>query len=211
VAEVSARTVPAGGVDEAARRVEAALRDLEHLDLNVVVLPRPDDALRDAVDHGRNAAIVAGRRDLLESATRQAREVALRAFSRSGFSGTWAATDMGASVVRAEDRVAAAVAFEAAAMAAVVDDLVDVDTLELLRERTDALRRTTGLKAPGALSNFTSGSGVSSSGIQVALAIVIVIAGAVLGAVAGSLAIGLLAIGAGLALLGLSGRPWTPR
>jgi len=212
VADASGRTVRQADPDgEAAHRVAVALADLEHLDLNVVVLPPPDAGFRDAVHRARDAAIVAGRRELLESATRNAREVALRAFSRSGFSGTWAATDMGASVVRADDRVAAAAAFEAAAIAAVAEGLVDADTLEILREPTDALRRTTGLPPPGALSNFTSGGQSSTGALQVALATVIVIAGAVVGYLAGTLAVGILVIVAGLAVLGLGGRRWTAR
>jgi hypothetical protein len=207
VADASARPVAPGTPDrEAARRVEAVLQDLERLDLNVVVLPRPDDGSVDALHRARDAAIAGGRRELLDAATRDARDIALRAFSRSGFSGTWAATDMGASVVRADDRVAAATAFEAAATGAVVEDLVDADTLELLREPTDALRRTTGLPPPGALSNFTAGGRGSTNGLQVAIAIGIVIAGVAVGYLAGTLALGILVIVCGLAVLGLAGR-----
>jgi hypothetical protein len=196
---------------EAARRVAWVLEELEHLDLNVVVLPRADVELVEAVDRARDAALTAGRADLLESATRSAREIAMRAYSRSGFSGTWAATEMGASVVRAGDRVAAAEAFEAAATAAVVEDLVDVETVEILRERTDALRRTTGLPAPGALANFASG-GSSTRGIgtsdtvQVGLGIAVVVAGILVAFAAGALPIGLIVIASGIALLGSIGR-----
>jgi hypothetical protein len=196
---------------EAARRVAWVLEELQHLDLNVVVLPRADVELVEAVDRARDAALTAGRADLLESATRSAREIAMRAFSRSGFSGTWAATEMGASVVRASDRVAAAEAFEAAATAAVVEDLVDVETVEILRERTDALRRTTGLPAPGALANFASG-GSSTRGIgtsdtvQVGLGIAVVVAGILVAFAAGALPIGLIVIASGIALLGSIGR-----
>jgi hypothetical protein len=208
VADASAHAAGSTGADaEAERRVAIVLQELEHLDLNVVVLSRPDEHLVHALERARDAALVAGRRDLLESATRGAREVALRAFSRSGFSGTWAATDMGASVVRADDRVAAAAAFEAAATAAVAEDVIDAETAEILREPTDALRRTTGLPPPGALSNFTSGRGRgSTNAIPVVLAILVVVAGVVVGYLAGALAIGLLVIVAGLTLLGLLGR-----
>jgi hypothetical protein len=114
---------------------------------------------------------------------------------------------MGASVVRADDRVAAAAAFEAAATAAVAEDVIDAETAEILRGPTDALRRTTGLPPPGALSNFTSGRGRgSTNAIPVVLAILVVVAGVVVGYLAGALAIGLLVIVAGLALLGLLGR-----
>jgi hypothetical protein len=191
--------------------VALALVGLEHLDLNVVILPPPDEGFAGAVHRARDAAIVAGRRALLESASRNAREVALRAFSRSGFSGTWAATDMGASVVRAGDRVAAAGAFEAAVLAAVAEDLVDADTLEILREQTEALRRTTGMPPPGALSNLTSGTATSSGATQVTLAIAVVIVGIVLGYAMGAIQLGILVIVIGLAAVGLVGRGWTAR
>ena len=207
MADASAQTVP--GADprrEAERRVAVVLAGLEHLDLNIAVVSPPDDAFADAVHRARDAAIVAGRRPLLESATRNAREVALQAFSRSGFSGTWAATDMGASVVRAGDRVAAAAAFEAAAIAAVAEDLVDPDTIDILREPADALLRTTGLPAPGALSTFTSRGRSPAGGIQVGLAIAVVIAGVLATIAFGTIAFGLVVIAGGFALVGLVGR-----
>jgi hypothetical protein len=207
VADASGPAIkPADPDQEAAHRVAVTLVGLEHLDLNVVVVPPPDAAFTAALHRARDAAIVAGRRTLLESAARNAREVALRAFSRSGFSGTWAATDMGASVVRAGDRAAATAAYEAAAIAAVAEDLVDADTIEILREPTDALRRTTGLPAPGALSTFTSRGRASAGGIQVALAIGVVIAGVLAVLVFGTLAFGLLVIAGGFGLIGLAGR-----
>ena len=213
-----APSVPPGATDtrgpdaRAARRVAEALVGLERLNVNVVVLPPPDAAFTAAMRRARDAAIVAGRRTLLESAARNAREVAMRAFSRSGFSGTWAATDMGASVVRADDRVAVAAAFEAAATAAVAEDVIDSETLEILREPTDALRRAAGLAPPGALSNITTGvtaggepSSVgrgSTSGPQVLIAIGVVIVGVAVGYAVGALAIGIIVIVAGLAILG---------
>jgi hypothetical protein len=176
-----------------------------------VVLPQPDPHFVHAIERARDAALVAGRRQLLDVATRAARDVALRAFSRSGFSGTWAATDMGASVVRADDRVAAAAAFEAAATAAVAEDLIDAETLEILREPTDALRRSTGLPPPGALSNFASGrpppSGVETTGaVEVGLGIAIGLAGIIVAVATGLLPLGLIVIAGGLALLGAIAR-----
>ena len=191
---------------EAARRAAVVLENLERLDLTVIVLPRPDKELVDAVERARGAAEAAGRGTMLESATRSARDVAMRAFSRSGFSGTWAATEMAASVVRPDDRVAAAAAFEAAAIAAVTEDLVDVDTIEVLREPTDALRRSTGLPSPGALSNFSSPRRSPTGSLQVGLGIGIVVLGAVVVAVTASLASGLIVIAGGFALLGAVGR-----
>ena len=67
---------------------------------------------------------------------------ASRMFSSAAFSGTWAATEMAASVASAADRVAAARAFEEAATAEVVEDLVDDETLDTLRATTDELTRS---------------------------------------------------------------------
>ena len=56
---------------------------------------------------------------------------------------------MAVSVARPEDRVAAAIAFEEAVMAAVVEDLVDEETVETLRCTSDDLVSLTGLPSPG--------------------------------------------------------------
>jgi hypothetical protein len=106
----------------------------------------------EARHRARDAAIVAGRGALLEEATVATRDVTMRTFARAGFSGTWAATEMAASVATADDRAAAAAAFEEAAMAAVVEDLLDEDTLEVLRATSDELERARGMPAPGSLS-----------------------------------------------------------
>ena len=84
----------------------------------------------------RTAAIVAGRQAPRRGDGRRSRRRA-QGFARAGFSGTWAATEMAVSVASAGDRIAAAAAFEEAAMAAVVEDLVDEETLEILRATTD--------------------------------------------------------------------------
>jgi hypothetical protein len=209
--------IASGDPDAAAvHRVAEVLVALGRLDINVVVLPPPDGGYVDALHRARDAAIVAGRRTLLDSAARNARDVAFRAFSRSGFSGTWAATDMGASVVRAGDRAAVAAAFEGAATAAVAEDVIDSETLDILREPAEALRLTTGLPAPGALSNFgsgrtTSAGGASPDAVQVGLGIAVGIVGVVVAIASGVLPLGLLVIAGGLALVGLIGRRWTAR
>lgn len=137
-------------------RVEATLERFTRLDFQVVVLGASDATRRRARDRARLAAIRAGREELFDEATTVARETALRAFARAGFSGTWAATDMAASVATAGDRVAAALAFEEAAMAAVVEDLVDADTLDILRSSSDELDRSIGMPSPGSLSAFAA-------------------------------------------------------
>jgi hypothetical protein len=213
VADAQAPAARSVGADaEAERRVAAVLGGLEHLDLNVVVLPYPDEEVVSAVERARDAAFVAGRRHLLASATESAREIAIRGFARSAFSGTWAASEMAASVARPEDRVAAAAAFEAAATAAVAADLVDDDTIELLRGPTESLRSTTGLSQPGALSNFASpGVRGATDAVPVGLGIAVVIAGILVIFVFGTLASGLIVIALGLLALGAIGKRWRAR
>ena len=151
--------------DDAARaRVDAVIDRLRRVDLQVVVAAPPDATRLAARDRARAAAVAAGRAELLDEASVATREATLRAFARAGFSGTWAATEMSASVASAGDRVAAAAAFEEAAMAAVVEDLVDGDTLEDLRSTSDELGRSTGMPPPGALSTLTSRSGAKPKG-----------------------------------------------
>ena len=152
-------------------RVAATFERFTRLDLQVIMLGASDSTRRRARDRARTAAVRAGRGDLFDEATESARETALRAFARAGFSGTWAATDMAASVARAGDRVAAAAALEEATMAAVVEDLVDSDTLDVLRSSLDELDRSTGIPSPGALSAFAAAPVRAVSGpIGVAIA-----------------------------------------
>ena len=123
-------------------------------------------------------------RSTLEQAEAAARETVLRSFARSGFSGTWAVTDMAVSVTRAEDRVAAAAAFEEAAMAAVVEDLVDEETTDILRSSTAALIDMTGVPAPGSLSSFATPRAGSVRGpIEVAVLIVYAVVCVVIAAI----------------------------
>lgn len=154
-------------------RVEALLERLARVELQVVVVAPPDATRLAARDRARDAAIVAGRGALLGEATWAAREVALRAFSRAGFSGTWAATDMAVSVATAGDRVAAAAAFEEAALAAVVEDLVDDETLVVLRSTSNELAEMTGMPSPGSLSALAAPAGIALRGpLQVGLVVV---------------------------------------
>jgi hypothetical protein len=187
--------------DGARARVADLLDALSRVDLQVVVVAAPDATRRAARDRARDAALAAGRDTLLEEAAEAAREVAFRSFARSGFSGTWAVTDMAVSVTRAEDRVAAAAAFEEAAMAAVVEDLVDEETTDILRSTTDGLVDMTGTPAPGALSSFASPPAGSVRGpIEVAALVAFGIICVVI-AVVVDLGIGLLVLAAGLVLL----------
>jgi hypothetical protein len=163
-----------GWAIQAARaRVASLLDELARIQLQVVVVARPDATRQAARDRARDAAIVAGRGELLDEAIAAVREAVLRTFARAGFSGTWAVTDMAVSVVRAADRVAAAAAFEEAAMAAVVEDLVDEETLDVLRSTSLQLRDMAGLPTPGSLSELGTPAAAAIRGpIQVIIVMI---------------------------------------
>jgi len=180
-------------------RVDALLERMTRVDLQVVVVARPDPTRLAARDRARAAAVAADRGDLFDGAVRAAREMTLRAFARAGFSGTWAATDMSVSVANASDRVAAAAAFEEAAMAEVVNDLVDAETLDVLRASSDELDRSTGMPSPGALSSFARSAAVADQGpLQGMLVIAFVIVGVAVWLFLGP-GLGLLVIAGGVA------------
>ncbi len=180
-------------------RVEDLLERMSRVDLQVVVVVPPDAERMAARDRARAAAADAGRATLFDEATAAARETTLRAFARGGFSGTWAANDWSISVANASDRAAAAAAFEEAAMAAVVDDLMDEETLEVLRATSGELGRATGLPSPGALSALTARFGAGANGpLQVAGLVFAVLLGTALAGIFGA-AIGLLVFAFGLA------------
>ncbi len=180
-------------------RVEDLLERLTRVNLQVVVVAPPDATRLGAQARARTAAVAAGRGDLFAEAATAARETTIQAFSRGGFSGTWAATDWSISVARPDDRVAAAAAFEEAAMAEVVEDLVDDETLEVLRSSSSELVRSTGLPSPGALSSFVRSN---ASTAQRAILGVFVIIGIGVAFFYG-LAVGVLTIAVGVAMASL--------
>jgi hypothetical protein len=181
-------------------RVEGVLERLRRVDLQVVVVAAPDAVRVAARDRALQAAVAAGRVELFDEAAVAAREATLRAFARGGFTGTWAATEMAMSVASASDRVAAAAAFEEAAMAAVVEDLVDEETLETLRATSEELDSTTGLPIPGDLASLT-GRVASATSVPVALAALLgtVVIGGVIGVTVG-LVFGVIVFGIGGAI-----------
>ena len=192
------------GTIAARERVADVLERLERIQLGIIVVSPPDPVRLEARDRARKAAIAAGRSGLLGEAVEAARTTAMRMFARAGFSGTWAATEMSASVATADDRVAAAAAFEEAATAAVVEDLVDDETLETLRATTDELARSSGLPAPGSLATLMAPSASAPparTGVLLPTAVGVgVVAGLLLiGSVGGAVAGGLL--GAGIVAL----------
>ena len=87
------------------------------------------------------------------------------------------------SVAGPTDRMAAAAAFEEAAMAAVVEDLdVDEETLDVLRSTSLELTGLGGLPVPGSLSSIASpAAGVIRGPIQIAIVVVVVLVCAAVG------------------------------
>jgi hypothetical protein len=183
------------GTIAARERVAFVLQRLERVELGVIVVAPPDRERVEARDRARDAAILAGRSGLLDEAAEAARATAMRTFARAGFSGTWAATEMSASVASAADRAAAAAAFEEAAIAAVAEDLVDEDTLALLRLTTDELARSSAVPAPGSLASLTARAGrpapegrggvLLPTAVGVAVVAGVLVTGSVVGALAG--------------------------
>jgi hypothetical protein len=188
--------------DAARRRVEAVLERLARVEFQVLVVAPPDATRLAARDRAREAALRAGRGALIDEAAAAAREVTFKAFALGGFSGTWAATDMAVSVVRADDRVAAAAASEEAALAAVVEDLVDEDTLDVLRSTTDELESSKGIPTPGSLTAFAMPrSGVVRGPRQVVTAALVVVVGSVIVLGIGDVTVGLLILAIAIAVL----------
>ena len=189
--------------DRAARdRVADLLERFARVGLQVVVVSPPDATRLAARDRARSAATTAGRGALLDEAAAAARETTIRSFARAGFSGTWAATDMSVSVASAGDRVAAAAALEEAAMAAVVEDLVDDETLDVLQASANELVRSSALPPPGSLSVLASPAAMSIRGpVQIATLIAFAIVCAAIWLTVGAAA-GFTALVFGLVLAG---------
>jgi hypothetical protein len=190
------------GLDAARIRLAALFEDATRVNLGIVVVAPPDPTRVAARDAATSAAIVAGRNGLLREVTAAARETVLKAFASAGFSGTWAATEMSASVATASDRVAAVAALEEAAIAAIAEDLVDEDTLEVLRSTWDELTSSTAIPSPGSLSSLAApAAGAVRGPIQVAILAGVVLACAFIGFAFASYA-GLIAVFLGVAIVG---------
>ena len=162
----------------------------------------PDETRELARDAATSAAIVAGRGALLREATAAAREIVLKGFANAGFSGTWAVTEMSMSVATAADRVAAVAAFEEATVAAVAEDLIDADTLDVLGATWDQIASSSAIPSPGALSSIAAtAAGADRSPIQVAILAGVVLVCAFVGFAYGSYA-GLIAVFLGVGVVG---------
>lgn len=187
------------GAAGASARVEVLRDRLDRIDLQVIVVAPPDAVRRAARERASEVARAAGRGALLDDTLDEVRDRTLRAFSRAAFSGTWAASEMAASVASARDRVAAVAALEEAAIAAVAEDLVDEDTLDTLRATADHLLSLTGIPTPMALSALGSPrAGASRNPLPSAIIIVGALA---LGAYIGSLPGLIVGMALGIALV----------
>jgi hypothetical protein len=197
------------GLDAAQHRVAALFEHAARVNLGVVVVAPPDVTRESARDVATSAAIVAGRNGLLREATAAARETVLQAFARAGFSGTWAATEMSASVASASDRVAAVAAFEEAAIAAVAQDLVDEDTLEILRSTWAELVNSGAIPTPGSLASVASpAAGMIRGPVQIAILIAVILVCAAVGFAAASVS-GLIIVFAGVGIVTALARRWS--
>ncbi len=145
-------------IREARERIAALFDWASRVQLDVVVVAPPDRtrliargvAVRIAAEHGRTR--------LLVDAVTAAREMVMRTFARSGYSGTWAVTDWSISVATGADRVAAAAALEEAAVAMVVLDIADDETVEILQATWSHLVSLRGIARPGDLSRLIAGA-----------------------------------------------------
>jgi hypothetical protein len=212
---VHAMTQPVGqssnepGADAARARVAALFEDATRVNLGVVVVAPPDATREEARDAATSAAIVAGRNTLLREATAAARDTVLQAFAGAGFSGTWAATEMSVSVASASDRVAAVAAFEEATIAAVAEDLVDGDTLEVLRSTWAELVNSGAIPTPGSLASVASpAAGMIRGPVQIAILIAVILVCAAVGFAAASVS-GLIIVFAGVGIVGALARRWS--
>ena len=180
----------------------ALFEQAARVNLSVVVVALPDEAREAARDAATDAAIVAGRNALLQEATTAAREIVLTGFAHAGFSGTWAVSEMSMSVATASDRVAAVAAFEEATVAAVAEDLVDADTLDILGGTWDQVASSSAIPSPGALSSIAAtAAGADRSPIQVAILAAVVLVCAFVGFAFGSYA-GLILVFLGVGVVG---------
>ena len=95
-----------------------------------------------------------------------------------------------------ERRVAAAAAFEEAAIAEVVSDLVDEHTVEVLRSSAGNLFRLKGLPTPGSLSNLASPRGGVSIEGPLLIALIAAVFVSMMAIFVGLFAVGLVGIAA---------------
>jgi hypothetical protein len=196
------------GAEAARARVEHMLEEMTRVELQVIVVSLPDATRLAAQERARDAALLAGRDTLLRDAIAAAREATMTSFARSGFSGTWALTEAAISVATSADRVAAAAAFEEAAMAAVVEDVVDEETIEILRSTSEGFGRARGMPSPGSIAAFATPAPSTMRGpLQMTVIASLVVISVVIGLVVGY-PFGLLLLALGVAIATGLARRW---
>lgn len=190
--------IEAGSVKAARARVADVLDAARYVDLSRLIVGRAAPETEAARVVAAEAARTSGRAAVLEEARQAATDWVLQAFARRGYTGTWAATEVSMSVARPGDRVHVADALADAATAAVVEDLVDADTLDALRSRWEVLDASSSIPEPGALNDLASGvasrPGLGTSA-SLAVAVVIVVGGLLGFALVGSVSAFILALG----------------
>jgi hypothetical protein len=126
------------GLDEARARLEAYIARLQRLDLEdlrLLALPLPDPRERAALlDEVNRAATAAGRAALVEEGRRRTREAVVIAYDRHMYDPTWAGLNWGRSLGTTNDRLGLVVAAEDAAVASIMADVLDEDSLATLSE-----------------------------------------------------------------------------
>ena len=124
--------------DAAADRLDAFLARLDRLsleDLRLIALPLPDPGERAALlGHVSRAAADAGRTGLVDTARERARSAITIAYDRHLYDPTWIGLNWGRSMGTTKDRLGLVIATEDAAVAAVMADLLDEDTVTTLSE-----------------------------------------------------------------------------
>ena len=124
--------------DAAADRLDAFLARLDRLaleDLRLLALPLPDPVERAALlAEVDRVAGEARRSELVEEGRQRTREAILRTYNRHQYDPTWAGLNWGRSLGTARDRLGLVLAAEDAAVATVLGDLLDENTLISLTE-----------------------------------------------------------------------------
>ena len=119
-------------------RLDAFLERLDRVgleDLRLISLPLPDRALRGTLlTEVDRVAAGAGRKPLVDEARRRTQDAIARAYARHQYEPTWAGLNWGRSLGTTNDRLSLALAAEDAAVAAVMSDLLDDDTVAVLSE-----------------------------------------------------------------------------
>jgi len=168
---VTARSDPA-----ASKRLAAFLERLGRVDredLQRMGLPPLDPGRNEARERAIDAAVAAGRGELLKAARQRVRDGTLAEYSRAGYRPTWLGLNWSVSTGRAEDRVAWAIALEDAAIATVAEDLLRPDDVtELTWPFERLVGQATGGPPPESL-GFALGSRPGSVTTVVVLFLVI--------------------------------------